>query len=292
MDELAFHIVLRDTLLTENRTPLQFAREIGVQAATVAQWLSGGALPQRQALAKILINTQHNHFELLYSATYNSYLKTAGTGTPRPFKFWERASVIVADVASSSQLDDDAISRLFAIFENVYDYDAEKLRRAAADTSPESEIIVLPSPSIAVVNQWRKVIELIKKDHTELHNLNWKAFEDLVGHLLEDCGWTISPMGYTKDGGVDLIAARTVPPHVQFTMMVQCKKYRRDRSVGVSVVKDVWATKWDKGFNHAMIATTSFFTRGAIEKAEQWNFDMRDHDAIVHMCTGHGGIVV
>ena len=118
-----------------------------------------------------------------------------------------------------------------------------------------------------------------------------ERFEDLIAHLLEEYGWEITPMGYTKDDGIDLIAIRRIQPRVKFSMMVQCKRYSQNRKVGVSVVKDVWATKWEKGFHHAMIATTSHFTKGAMEKAESWNFDLRDHESIVELCKEYGEIV-
>ena len=46
-----------------------------------------------------------------------------------------------------------------------------------------------------------------------------------------------------------------------------------------------------KGFHHAMIATTSKFTKGAVKKAESWNFDLRDHESIFELCREYGKIV-
>ena len=105
-----------------------------------------------------------------------------------------------------------------------------------------------------------------------------------MAEILETAGWSITPMGYTKDGGADIIAARNVEPGVPIEMLVQCKRNSRSRRVGVEVVREVWSAKWEKGSHQAMIATTSSFTKGARTRARLWNMDLRDYDAILDWC--------
>jgi HJR/Mrr/RecB family endonuclease len=95
-------------------------------------------------------------------------------------------------------------------------------------------------------------------------------------------------MGCTKDGGIDIIAVRRLAPDVEFRMLVQCKRHKRDKRVEVGVVKEVWATKLEGNFHQAMIATSSTFTRGAIEKAQTWQLTLKDHKAIVGWCREYG----
>jgi HJR/Mrr/RecB family endonuclease len=147
--------------------------------------------------------------------------------------------------------------------------------------------LIIPETSILISENWKEITKAISMDSKLLYQLSWEKFEDLMARVLESFGWTISPLARTKDGGVDIIATRIVLPDVTFRMMVQCKKYSEANKVGVDVIKNVWATKWDKGFHHAMIATTSTFTSGATEYADQWKFEMRDHDLIHKYCVDY-----
>jgi len=91
-------------------------------------------------------------------------------------------------------------------------------------------------------------------------------------------------MGYTKDDGIDLIAVSKVAPDFRLSMMVQCKRLSEKRKVGVELVREIWSVKWEHGFHQAMLATTSSFTRGAKQKGELWNLDLRDQVAIANWC--------
>ena len=62
--------------------------------------------------------------------------------------------------------------------------------------------------------------------------------------------------------------------------------------VGIAEVREVWSVKWDSGFHQALIATTSSFTRGAKEKAHEWNLELKDHDAIVNWCKDYGELLI
>lgn len=283
-------------MLDQQVSPTLFAKQVGVSVTTLAKWLRGESYPNAPALVKILLSAGENHYELAEAVAYSRYWKIAqitDAVNPRPYNFQEVLGKIVADAAMSEKLNGEQRSKLFKLFDEISKHvpDSDLISKAAEDSSSVSELIILPKPKIVAVDDWRCVIDKISRDHNELYSLDWKKFEDLIAHLLEEYGWEITPMGYTKDAGIDLIAVRRVPPNVKFSMMVQCKKYRKERTVGVSVVKDVWATKWEKGFHHAMIATTSYFTKGALEKAESWKFDLRDHDSVVALCKEYGRIV-
>ena len=139
----------------------------------------------------------------------------------------------------------------------------------------ETQTLIIPAPSIVIVSAWQSLVSRIAKGSRKLEELHWKEFEDLMAEILETAGWSITPMGYTKDGGADIIAARNVEPGVPIEMLVQCKRNSRSRRVGVEVVREVWSAKWEKGSHQAMIATTSRFTKGARTRARLWNMDLR-----------------
>lgn len=145
-------------------------------------------------------------------------------------------------------------------------------------------IIQLPKPSIHILETWKEIVKAIAMDIKVVDSLHWKRFEDLVGHLLESFGWTVEPMGYTKDGGIDLIAVRSNAPDISSTMIVQCKK-KASSPVGISHVRELFAIKAGGfNYNHAMIATSSSFTHGAKNQAALWNLELRDRAAILDWC--------
>jgi len=159
---------------------------------------------------------------------------------------------------------------------------------ADPDTSREaasSSLIALPPPPIVVVREWRGILRQLSTGRLDLHSLPWKQFEELVAHVLEAHGWEITPMGYTKDGGVDIAAVRPLAPGIRFNMMVQCKRFSAVRKVGVELVRQVWAVKSEKGFHQAMLATTSTFTSGAKETAAIWDLELKDRDDILAWCS-------
>ncbi len=143
---------------------------------------------------------------------------------------------------------------------------------------------ILPAPPIAIATAWKSHVARIADGSRNLDDLGWKEFEDLMAEILERSGWSIIPMGYTKDGGVDIIAVRNLDPGVPIELLVQCKRYKKNRRVGVNFVKELWATKSQTGSHQAMLASTSSFTRGARTAASLWKMDLRDYDAIRQWC--------
>jgi restriction endonuclease Mrr len=117
-------------------------------------------------------------------------------------------------------------------------------------------------------------------------------FEQLMAELLERFDWEVQSMGYTKDGGVDLLAVKHTAPDFHCEMLVQCKKYASDRPVGISFVRELWSVRWARSAHQAMLATTSSFTSGARAQADEWKLDLRDHDGIIQWCRNAVGIYV
>ncbi len=141
--------------------------------------------------------------------------------------------------------------------------------------------LILPMPAAPAIAVIEDLLTSIANGSRNLLQLNWRKFEDLMREILERAGWSTKPMGYTKDGCVDIIAMTQVSPGVPVEMMVQCKRSSPSNPVGIEVVREVWSVKWQHGFHQAMIATTSRFTRGARRQAQEWKLDLREHDEIV-----------
>ncbi len=54
-------------------------------------------------------------------------------------------------------------------------------------------------------------------------------FEEYVKELLERQGWRVETTPPTRDGGIDLIAKRSVDMGTESTLYIQCKNYSDSR---------------------------------------------------------------
>lgn len=89
-------------------------------------------------------------------------------------------------------------------------------------------------------------------------------FEDFLGKLFKDNGYTISPTKYAGDYGADLILQKE-----GLTTVVQVKRYHQDHNVGVQEVNQViGAAKYYKA-DQIMIVTTSGLTKPALELCQK-----------------------
>lgn len=168
---------------------------------------------------------------------------------------------------------------------------ANAIRKFLSEIVEHEELLKLSKfalviPDIRIVSKWDDLSSELAKRPEDLYSLPWKDFEDLVSHLLEKMGWNITPIGRTKDGGIDIIAAQTLEPQVNVKMLVQCKRYAQHRKVGIQVVKEVWATMMSKNFQNAMLVTSSTFTAPVINQ-NIWHLELRDHNSIIEWCTKH-----
>ena len=143
--------------------------------------------------------------------------------------------------------------------------------------------LILPEPPSLIVAVWESLALQIASGSRELDRLSWKEFEDLMSEILEKSGWYIKPMGYTKDGGIDILAIRrAVDPGVPIEMLVQCKRYSQSRRVGISVVQrnsGLRSGKWLFIKPCSRPLRRSPAKRRA--KGNLWKMDLRDHDAIL-----------
>ena len=82
--------------------------------------------------------------------------------------------------------------------------------------------------------------------------------------ILTDFGFDVQLTQATWDNGVDIIA------HIKNSLSdlliyVECKRYPRDRLVGVDVVRQLYGVHQIHRPNKSIVVTTSFFTKPAQE---------------------------
>jgi restriction system protein len=109
--------------------------------------------------------------------------------------------------------------------------------------------------------------QLIRKVHGNpklLYQLTPRGFEEFVAEVLDRLGYTVTLTPASKDGGKDIYAARK--DHLgSFLYVVECKKYAPDNPVGVGLIRQLSGVVHAEQATAGILATTSFFTKGARE---------------------------
>lgn len=110
---------------------------------------------------------------------------------------------------------------------------------------------------------------------TEMH---WREFEKLIGNLLEYEGWKVEVTRGTKDGGIDVIAIKSIESIGLTKSIWQLKKYNSKNFVQVKDVRELSAIIDDYKATKGIVVTTSRLTRGAIEwvKKDLFRIDYKD----------------
>jgi hypothetical protein len=137
----------------------------------------------------------------------------------------------------------------------------------------------LEACGIAIVTDVNdNLLRRIKADSKQLHTLTPREFEKLISRLLLDLGFHIWLTPHQKDGGRDVLAISKSPAGTVLTL-VECKKYREDRPVPVDVVRGVYGVMQQQRATNALIATTSRFTKDAIEFRDTLRYQITLKDA-------------
>ncbi len=121
------------------------------------------------------------------------------------------------------------------------------------------------APSFSLLQQFQR-------EPATLDQLSWREFEKLIAGLLEQDGYTVELMQGSKDGGVDIVASKDLGPHGYFKALWQAKKKGLGNKVGISVVRELADTRDQLGASKGIIVTSSYLTRGAIERIDRDKF--------------------
>lgn len=126
-----------------------------------------------------------------------------------------------------------------------------------------------------------KMIQFFKENPQALREIDPRFFEELYAEFMKQDGYAVNLLGScnTPDGGVDLIGVKKIGD-VQFKTVVQCKHSKNRVSADpVRALNGVL----DRFSAHAgIVATTSYFTKPAIEETRQnyYRISLEDYESI------------
>jgi HJR/Mrr/RecB family endonuclease len=129
------------------------------------------------------------------------------------------------------------------------------------------------------------LIEALAQNPDLMHEIHPRRFEELVAELFKRMGCEVTLTPQSRDGGRDVLAIRRDDVGTLLTL-VECKKFRPDRRVGVALVRSLYGVVRSDRASHGVIATTSSFTRGAKEFQQnlQYHLSLRSFDDLVAWC--------
>jgi RNA polymerase sigma factor (sigma-70 family) len=136
-----------------------------------------------------------------------------------------------------------------------------------------------------------ELIRHFAKHPHKIHDIDATKFEKLVAELMKDMGYDVYHTSQTKDGGRDIIAVLKTPSNDPIITIVECKRHRADRPVGIDIVRSFLFTirEQDKA-NAGWIVTTSTFSTEAIneQKKYKWQLSLKDNRNLAAWCSNYG----
>ncbi|MCP3961202.1 MAG: hypothetical protein GY719_25425 [bacterium] len=142
-----------------------------------------------------------------------------------------------------------------------------------------------PSPQLIEVVQaiTSSLVKHLAKHPKELFDLRPRQFEELIGEILASYGWEVNLTPATRDGGYDLFAFSKDAAGVRTSWIIECKKYRHDRKVGIDIARNLYGVRdlvMPAGM--MMLATTSHFSREVNAlKASRYDLTLRDYEGVL-----------
>ena len=137
------------------------------------------------------------------------------------------------------------------------------------------------SQALIICNE--EVLRYVERKPERIQSLSPREFEKLILEILRHYGFDVELTRHTKDGGRDIIGCTTDGLGIPTRYIVECKKYSPSNRVGVVPVRALYGVKKSENVDHAILATTSTFTKGAWEFAsrpEVWNLHLKDYQEI------------
>ncbi|QOZ44781.1 hypothetical protein XH89_15835 [Bradyrhizobium sp. CCBAU 53340] len=150
-------------------------------------------------------------------------------------------------------------------------YDLEALVDA-----PPRKLIATVKPKLIVVNE--QILDRLKRRPQDIHNIDHRKFEEIVAELLDDMDFDVELTPATRDGGRDVLAYWNSPMG-RLLCLVEAKKYRPDRPVGIQLVRQLYGTLVDERATSAMLVTTADFSPDArkFEQKHKWQISLKNY---------------
>lgn len=129
----------------------------------------------------------------------------------------------------------------------------------------------------------KKAISTCTSNPKEIYRLEPHLFESVVAELLAGFGWEVSLTPPQRDGGYDILGVTTDPSGLQTSWLIECKRYKSEKKVGVEIARQIFGVKSHLGIPNAVLVTSSSFTAGVKElSAARQDIHLVDFQGLVN----------
>lgn len=145
-------------------------------------------------------------------------------------------------------------------YTDIYDF--------AKEHYAKNKLITVPSIHLATNERtaqqvaWDTMLAELHSNPDLLYTLPPHQFEQVVAHLLEAFGYTITLTPGRGDDGIDIVALHT-GLLAETKLIIQCKRYAKDRKLGASDVRELLGVVAATGASKGLLVTTTSFTKEA-----------------------------
>lgn len=123
-------------------------------------------------------------------------------------------------------------------------------------SQPITESLVLPGLEMSLLEQ------VLRR--------SWSGNQTEVGAY----GYIVQLGKGTKDGGADIIATKEIENIGFIKGIWQAKKPKPGKKVGIGVIRELADTRREMKANKGIIVTSTFLTKGAIERVKRDNYEL------------------
>lgn len=162
---------------------------------------------------------------------------------------------------------------------NLLEYKTDWLQRIASNIKIEVR---------ELDKEW---ISYFAKRPERLRRIAPREFEKLIFEILLDRGYDVQLTRMGGDGGRDILAIFKSPSEGEVLTIVECKRWKPERKVGIAVVERFLYVMHEKdNAKYGIIATTSYFSRDTTPLAKKWSRELklRDFNQVVKWLKEYG----
>jgi restriction endonuclease Mrr len=190
---------------------------------------------------------------------------------------WEPdVEALVEDALARNEVE-GFFSRIAVQSEDADEEEDEEEKLVSADALLAKGAGLVVEIDIEEVNA--ELVQYLAKHPEKMREMAPRKFEELVAELLKDKGYEVELTPRSKDGGFDIRVVHKTELG-RFLIFVECKRYAEGKPVGVHIIRSLYGVVNMHNATSGLIATTSYFTRGAKseQKTIQARLQLKDFD--------------
>lgn len=151
-------------------------------------------------------------------------------------------------------------------------------------------ISLSPRLVVSIRDVYQEYVLWLQKHPDVIDTIAWEAFEKLIAEIFASHGFCVDLTGRVRNRSSDILAVRNDEFGVRTQYLIECKRYRSTRRVGMDIINGVIGSARRADVDHSFIVTSSYFTKDVIDRKsefEQLRLHIRDGDDVREWLKGY-----